>query len=288
MRRLSEYVLVFVLALPAAAHAQVDGESTPFPAGLPTSPATTSGNVDASAMLRCNTVVASAMFTDDPYNTPDGIAAQWRTLGLPQPHAAARKQAEAGGCFEMFSPDPLLLALPGAPLPDVIVRVRPSQLTVAEQTLGDKVDAGIRGYVESYTSWLGAKSTTEGPPLLREAGVRMSLLCPRSRRVLREFDVVDTQANEALVQRGENTAARQNTERVARALTQAFAGMLALMRTRPCDTAAPAPSSPLVSQLAAPDPVSRNESLPLKSAVALPVAAATASASVQAEPRVAR
>lgn len=299
MRRLVECTLVFILAV--TAHAQTGGDSTPFPAGVPVSPArsaaTTSSSVEASAMPRCNARVASAMFTDDPYNTPDEIAAQWRTLGLPQPHALARKQAEAGGCFEIFSPDPLLLALPGAPLPDVIVRVRPSQLTVSEATMSDKVDAGIRGYIESYTSWLGAKSTTEGPPLLRDAGVRMSLLCPRSRRVLREFDVVDTQANAALVQQGENTATRQNAARVERALTQAFAGMLALVRTKPCDIAAAAPppvpatpssSASQASQPVTPDAASRNESLPLKSAIELPATAATASAAVRAEPRSAR
>ena len=292
MRRLVECTLAFSLAV--TAHAQTGGDSTPFPAGNPASPATVSGNVEASALPRCNAKVASAMFTDDPYNTPDELASQWRTLGLPQPHAVARKQAEAGGCFDMFSPDPLMLALPGAPLPDVIVRVRPSQLTVSEATMSDKVDAGIRGYIESYTSWLGAKSTTEGPPLLRDAGVRMSLLCPRSRRVLREFDVVDTQANEALVQRGENTAVRQNGARVERALAQAFAGMLALVRTRPCDvTAAPAaPSSAAPSSAALPsvtsETASRRESLPLKSAAELPATAATASASVRAEPRAAR
>ena len=302
MRRLLECTLVFILTV--TAHAQTGGDSTPFPAGVPASPATASGNVEASAMPRCNTRIASAMFTDDPYNTPDEIAAQWRTLGLPQPHAVARKQAQAGGCFEIFSPDPLLLALPGAPLPDVIVRVRPAKLAVNEQTMSDKVDAGIRGYIESYTSWLGVKSTTEGPPLLREAGVKLSLLCPRSRRVVREFDVVDTQANEALVQGGENTAARQNAARVERALAQAFADMLALMRTKPCDIAASAtvpaapslpapPSSPSssssqVSQPVTPDAASRNESLPLKSAIELPATAATASAAVGAEARSAR
>ena len=299
MRRLVECTLVFILTV--TAHAQTGGDSTPFPAGVPVSPAisaaTTSSSVEASAMPRCNTRIASAMFTDDPYNTPDEIATQWRTLGLPQPHALARKQAEAGGCFDLFSPDPLLLALPGAPLPDVIVRIRPARLVTHEQTVSDKVDAGIRGYIESYTTWLGAKSTTEGPPLLREAGVKLSLLCPRSRNVVREFDVVDTQANEALVQRGENTAARQNGARVERALAQAFAGMLALVRTRPCDvTAAPAapaaPSSAAPSSAALPsvtsDAASRRESLPLKSAAELPATAATASASVRAEPRAAR
>lgn len=311
MRRLFECALVFVLAMPVTARAQLGsdaggdagGNATPFPAGVPVSPAsaaTTSGSVEASAVPRCDARVASAMFTDDPYNTPDEIAAQWRTLGLPQPHAIAHRQAEAGGCFDMFSPDPLLLALPGAPLPDVIVRVRPAKLAINEPTMNDKIDAGIRGYIESYTTWLGAKSTTEGPPLLREAGVRMSLLCPRSRRVVREFDVVDTRANEALVQQNENTASRQNAARVERALAQAFTDMLALVRARPCDIAASAaspalpslpapPSSPMspssqISQPVTPYAASRNESLPLKSAVELPAMAATASAAVRAEP----
>lgn len=289
MRRLSESALVFILALPVAALGQVGGDATPLPADIPTSSATAPGSGEAPALPRCDARVASAMFTDDPYNTPDEIAAQWRTLGLPQPHAVARKQAETGGCFEMFSPDPLLLALPGAPLPDVIVRIRPSRLVTHEPTMSDKVDAGIRGYIESYTSWLGAKSTTEGPPLLREAGVKMSVLCPRSRRVLREFDVVDTQANEALVQQGENTASRQNTARVERALAQAFAGMLALVRAKPCDAApAAALPSPPAPQSAAPDSTSRNETLPLKSAIALPATAATAGTAVRAEPRTAR
>ena len=284
MLRLVECTLVFILTV--TAHAQTGGDSTPFPAGVSASPATASGNVEAAALPRCNVKVALAMFTDDPYNTADEIAVQWRTLGLPQPHALARKQAEAGGCFDLFSPDPLLLALPGAPLPDVIVRIRPARLVTHEQTVSDKVDAGIRGYIESYTTWLGAKSTTEGPPLLREAGVKMSVLCPRSRRVVREIDSADTQANKALVQQGENTATRQNAARVERALAQAFAGMLALVRTRPCDiTAAPSSS---VSQSVTPDAVSRNEALPLKSAIELPPVAATPGVTMQAAPRTTR
>ncbi len=188
----------------------------------------------------CDARVATVMITDDPYSTPEDLAGQWRSLGLPQPHALVRRFAESDGCLETLSPDPLLLALPGAPLPDVIVRIRPARLMIAEKTIGDKIDAGVRGYIESYTAWLGAKSTTEGPPLLREAGITVSLLCPRSRKVVREFDQVDADPAEPLVQNGENTAARQNTARVERAIARAHFDLVSLLRPKPCADTVPA------------------------------------------------
>ena len=115
------------------------------------------------------------------------------------------------------TPDPLLLALPGAPLPELIIRVKPLRAELYDKTIGDKIDAGIRGYIESYTSWLGAKSTTEGPPLLREVALGVTVMCTRERRVTREFTTIDDEATQPLVQNGENTAPAQNTARLERA-----------------------------------------------------------------------
>ncbi|MBL8381249.1 MAG: hypothetical protein JNM79_25500 [Burkholderiales bacterium] len=174
---------------------------------------------------------------------------------MPQPHGLARRRAEAGGCFATLSPDPLLLALPGAVVPEVIVRVRPMRLALHERTLADKIDSGVRGYIEGWTTWLGARTTTDGPPLLREAGLRASLLCPATRRVVREIDVVDREPNAPLVQDGENTAARQNLARIERSVDMLMVDAVAALRTRPCAAAAPMPPVPLSPMPVPADPV---------------------------------
>lgn len=204
---------------------------------------------------RCAARIAIIMVTDDPYDTPEELAGQWRALALPQPHALARRRAEGGGCFATLSPDPLLLALPGAALPEVIVRVRPARLTLHERTLADKIDSGVRGYIESWTTWVGVKGTTDGPPLLREAGVRASLLCPATRRVVSEIDVVDREPNAPLVQDGENTAAKQNVARIERSVDKLMAEAVAALRARPC-AAAPVATPPAPATTAPAPPIS--------------------------------
>lgn len=170
------------------------------------------------------------MITDDPYNTPDEVAEKWREARLPPPYAQARRQVARLRCVSTVDPDPLLLALPGAPLPDLIVRVRPSRVELYDRTLGDKLDAGVRGYIESYTTWLGARRTTDGPPLLRTAALSVSVICTRDRRTIRELTALDDEPTQALVQNGENTAMAQNTERIERATWRIVAAIENLAR----------------------------------------------------------
>ena len=161
------------------------------------------------------------MITDDPYNTAGEVAEKWRSTRLPAPYMQTQRQVARLRCVRILDPDPLLLALPGATMPDIIVRIRPLRAELYDRTLGDKLDAGVRGYIESYTSWLGAKSTTEGPPLLREAALGVSVLCIHNRRTVREFTATDDEATQPLVQNGENTAMAQNIARVERAAQRA-------------------------------------------------------------------
>ena len=175
---------------------------------------TGSGN---AAATDCPAETPLVMITDDPYNTPSDLAEKWRAAGLQMPYVQVRRQAMQTRCARIADPDPMLLALPGTPLPDLIVRVKPLRAELYDKTIGDKIDAGIRGYIESYTSWLGAKSTTEGPPLLREVALGVTVMCTRERRVTREFTTIDDEATQPLVQNGENTAPAQNTARLERA-----------------------------------------------------------------------
>ena len=180
------------------------------------------------------------MITDDPYNTAGDLAEKWRSTRLPAPYAQTQRQAARLRCLRILDPDPLLLALPGATMPDIIVRIRPLRAEPYDRTLGDKLDAGVRGYIESYTSWLGAKSTTEGPPLLRAAALGVSVLCTHNRRTVREFTATDDEATQPLVQNGENTAMAQNLARVERAARRAATEIEALARDIKSLCAAPA------------------------------------------------
>ncbi len=173
-------------------------------------------------VAHCPAPLLSVMVTDDPYNTSVEAAEQWRGLKLPAWHTTAHALARHSGCFTLTDPDPLLLALPGAPLPDAILRVRPVKLALYEKTLSDKINEGITSYIESYTAWLGAK-VTEGPPLLSEIGIVISVLCPRERRVERELTATDNTPPDALIgPNREHTGARQNTQRAERAIGQAL------------------------------------------------------------------
>lgn len=170
----------------------------------------------------CPAPLLSVMVTDDPYNTPVEVAEQWRGLKMPAWHTTAHALARRSGCFTLADPDPLLLALPGAPVPGAILRVRPVKLALYEKTLGDKINEGITGYIESYTTWLGAKAT-EGPPLLSEIGIVISVLCPRERRVERELAAADNAPPDALIgPNREHTGAQQNAQRAERVIAQAL------------------------------------------------------------------
>ena len=199
------------------------------------------------------------MITDDPYNTAGDLAEKWRSTRLPSPYAQTQRQVARLRCLRLLDPDPLLLALPGAIMPDIIVRIRPLRAELYDRTLGDKLDAGVRGYIESYTSWLGAKTTTEGPPLLREAALGVSVLCTHNRRTVREFTASDDEATQPLVQNGENTAMAQNIARVERAAQRAATEIENLARNlkslcepaTPGARAAPPSQSPTVAPILA-------------------------------------
>lgn len=204
----------------------------------------------SASIADCPVEAPLVMITDDPYNTPADLAEKWRAAGLQMPYAQVRRQAMQTRCARIAEPDPLLLALPGAPLPELIIRVKPLRAELYDKTIGDKIDAGIRGYIESYTSWLGAKSTTEGPPLLREVALGVTVMCTRERRVAREFTTVDDEATQPLVQNGENTAPAQNTARLERAARRLAGEIEELARNvgKVCGTPqAPNPAAPAAS-----------------------------------------
>lgn len=206
--------------LAAAVCAQGERPDLPAPAGGGVeAPAV---KPEAPALKPCKAPLATVMLTDDPYNTPVEAAEQWRGLRMTAWHTVAAELARQSGCFTLTDPDPLLLALPGAALPEAILRVRPLRLTLYQKSITDKINEGITGYIESYTAWLGAK-VTEGPPLLSELGVTVSVLCPRERRIVREVSIDDREAPTALIdEKREHSGARQNAARARRAIGRAL------------------------------------------------------------------
>ena len=138
---------------------------------------------------RCNQTVATVMIIDDQVNTTPAVNDQYRELKLPTPAQIARRVATESGCFETLDPDPLLLALPGAILPDVILRVRPIKLQFTERNLIEKTDAAVRRYFSSYLG--GSEHELSA---LKSIEIGIVLLCPKQRRVLREYVGVDADA----------------------------------------------------------------------------------------------
>ncbi|MFN0162882.1 MAG: hypothetical protein ACKVQQ_16745 [Burkholderiales bacterium] len=187
------------------------------------------------------------MLTDDPYNTPVDAAEQWRGLRMTAWHVVAMELARRSGCFILMDADPLLMALPGAALPEAILRVRPLRMALYQKTITDKINEGITNYIESYTAWLGAK-VTEGPPLLSELGIGVSILCPRERRVVREVTIDDREAPTALIDdKREHTGAQQNAARAQRAIGRALDDVVRRIERgeRMCAAAAVNPAGPM-------------------------------------------
>ena len=89
----------------------------------------------------CAAPLLTAMVTDDPYNTAADVAEQWRTLRIPAWHATAKTIALQSRCYTLIDADPLLLALPGAAMPDVILRVRAVKATLYS---GRKSNVGVQ------------------------------------------------------------------------------------------------------------------------------------------------
>jgi hypothetical protein len=71
----------------------------------------------------------------------------------------------------------LFWTLPGALQPDVILRARLSELSVAEQSLGDKAGIAVGRYLGAY---LGNHAADV--PLLSQVGIAVDVLCPKSRK----------------------------------------------------------------------------------------------------------
>ena len=235
----------------ATVHAQGDQQRpdlAPPPADV--RPATAAATVTAPPRAAvCAAPLLTAMVTDDPYNTAADVAEQWRALRIPAWHATAKTLALQSRCYTLIDADPLLLALPGAVMPDMILRVRAVKATLYEKTVGDKIDEGVRSYIESYTTWLGAKSTTDGPPLLSEIGINVSVLCPLLRRVERDIAATDDAPVQALLnQNREYTGPQQNAERAERAIAKALDQISAPLARgeRPCASpkAAALPATP--------------------------------------------
>lgn len=237
----TRFALSLALLALSTAHAQMDRPDLP-----PEPPAAAPAAPRAAPAPACARPLATVMITDDPYRTEAEAAEQWRGLRMPAWQAIANDLARASGCYRLFDPDPLLLALPGATLPDAILRVRPVRLALHEKTFGEKINEGINSYIESYTAWLGAK-TPEGPPLLRELGVSLAVLCPRERRVVRDFAATDRELPAPAVD-GErrHTGAAQNRQRAERAIAAALAEVTRgfARDARWCAPAPPPPAAP--------------------------------------------
>ena len=168
----------------------------------------------------CTSVIANFTATDDPYRTEVEIAERARTLKLPQPFTVARKFSEQSRCFLLGDPDPAMWVLPGG-MPEVIVRLRFDKLVPYERNLNDKISEGVRGYIESYTAFVGIKSE-EGPPLLAEAAITASVLCPRNRAEVKTFTLTDREQPKiaANLRDGKSTTAHQNGNRVERIMAR--------------------------------------------------------------------
>ena len=251
LRPLRTCVSLAWLATMRISAAQTQPDETPEVRALP--PVTVSA---------CTGVAASLTITDDPYRTDVEVADRARTVKLPQPYLVARKFSEQSRCFLLGDPDPAMWVLPGG-MPEVIVRLRFDKLMPYERNLNDKISDGVRGYIESYTAFVGIKSE-EGPPLLAEATIAASVLCTRNRAEVKVLTVHDKEPPRLAtnLRDGKSTTAHQNANRVERIMARLHDELRTLFATgSPCGAAAPV--NPAVPTLAPADPGG------LKSATAL-------------------
>ena len=158
-------------------------------------------NIDAACAIR----ERSAVIIDDSVNVPAAITEQARIFQLPPPAQAMHALEVWRKCLTLLDNDPLFWTMPGAVLPDFILRVRITELKAAERSLGDKAGSAVGRYIGSY---LG--QTAEEVPALKSAVVAVDVLCPKSRR---KATTIVGRSNEI-----ETPRAEQNSERLQQAL----------------------------------------------------------------------
>ncbi len=250
-RRATGAALAAILLSSTPAFAQTQPDETPEIRALP-----------PVVVRPCTNVVANFTATDDPYRTEVEIAERARTLKLPQPFTVARKFSEQSRCFLLGDPDPAMWVLQGG-MPEVIVRLRFDKLVPYERNLNDKISEGVRGYIESYTAFVGIKSE-EGPQLLAEASITASILCPRTRAEVKTFTLADRDPPKIAtnLRDGKSTTAHQNANRVERIVARLHDELRNLF-------AAGSPCGSVVSANPATSAIAPAESAGLKSATAL-------------------
>lgn len=183
----------------------------------------------------CTSPLAAAIVSEDAAETPPAVRERHARLGIPPFARTALRLIEASGCFRVLDADPLLFALPGAVQPELLLRARVVTLELAERPAPERAWQAVRRRAARYLGDEGLE-----PETLRSAEVGLALVCPRERRVARNFSGRSAPAPQA-GGGSEGDVAAMNHERVALAYAAALTDAVAFLRagSQPCGRAVP-------------------------------------------------
>lgn len=182
---------------------------------------------ERAAVERCASPLATATVTEDVAETPRELRDRQAQLGVPPLARTARRFAEASGCFRLLDADPLLFSLPGAVQPDFLLRVRFVNIELIERSGFERAWHAAYRRAGRY---LGHQYVEV--EALNAAEIGLALVCPRQRRVAREFAGRD----DATADLKGTDLAKSNLERIALAYARAHNAALEFLRTteNPC------------------------------------------------------
>ena len=205
--------------LATATPALVQGDLAPEPDPQSLSPTLI---LKEPELRKCAAPTHTVIVTDDPYKTALKTTGMLRDLRMQPATDYLRNAAQKSGCFTLMDPDPLLLALPGASMPDVILRIRPNAYDLFEKSLVNKADEYVRNYVGGYVNWFSSNKE-QAVPLLGSVSVSIAVLCPKQRRVIRELTLVDDTPNlePSVATNGASLSFVQNSHRMRRVTASA-------------------------------------------------------------------
>ncbi len=143
------------------------------------------------ASVACG-VPRALVVIDDQLNQPPWVSDQVRLFRIESPAAAVRAAIASKPCIALLDADPVFATIPGAAVPDLVVRVRTLDMKGAEKSFARRATDAVGRYVSSYLGDHG-----NGVPTLNQVELGAELLCARGRNVLQLVNAKGTLVEEA-------------------------------------------------------------------------------------------
>ncbi len=125
------------------------------------------------------TATRALVIIDDTSNPRPWIVDQARSFRIDSPAAAVRAAMAGKPCVAVLDADPVFATIPGAAVPELVVRIRMIELKGTERNFARRASDAVGRYMSSYLGDPG-----DGIPVLRQVELGAELLCARSRILL--------------------------------------------------------------------------------------------------------